>query len=234
METTSIIAIILSGICVIGVGFAGFMIFLIDIDLYFLKFNFYKHPKLLAIVDDVLKNICEEEGIKVFHKTYEEINVDTPEDKNKSVGRYIYTIDQEYQQRLNNSLKEIEELEIKWKLPFKKLCEFVGADVNSDKEDFTLPRILLCDEKLKKDGWGSYYGTFFHELGHHFAVKKISTEHDEDDANRFGGMLIKQRLPFYFQLIFDFRYKFNEKKLTGKEKFKGYVGYLKYLITKNK
>lgn len=230
----AIIGCILLGIFVICLGFAGLMMIFLDIDLYFLKFKIEKHPKLLAIMENTVQNICTEEGIKVFNKTFEEININTPEGKDKAVGRYIYTISQEYQQTVNKCFAEIEELESKYKMPYRQLCVFVGHDTTIDKEDFILPRIQLCDEELKKFGIIGYYRTLFHELGHHFAVKEKGTEHNENDADRCGDILIKQNFPFYFRLFFNFQYRIDEKELTVKEKLIGYVGYLRYLITKNK
>lgn len=218
------------GIIIISLGICSLMIVFIDIDLYFLSFNFNNHPKLLAIIENTLQNICNEENIKVFHKTYEEINVNVTDENKKSLGKYIYSINQEYQQTLNKLLIDIEELEIKYKMSYKELCEFVGYKTVGNKENFILPRILLCDNELKKLGMESYYYTFFHELGHHFAIKTMGMEHTENDADRYGNMLM-QRLPYYFQLFF--YYRLNKKELRGKEKLKGYIGYLKYLMKKN-
>lgn len=229
MET--IIGYIMLGLCVIGFIIASFAMFLINIDLYFLKFKIEKHPKLLAIIENTLQKICDEEGIKFFHKTFEEININTPENKDKAVGRYVYTVDKEYQQKINKSLAEIEELEIKYKMPYKKLCAFVGHETTIDKEDYILPRILLCDDELKKYGMIGYYTTFFHELGHHFAVKEIGAGHNENDANIIGDRLINQRLPYYFRLFFGLRCRLEIDELTWKEKLVSYIGYLKYLIT---
>lgn len=223
--------LILLGICAIGFIIASFIIIAINIDLYFLKFKIEKHPKLLAIIENTLQEICDEEGIKFFHKTFEEINANTPENKDKAVGRYIYTVDKEYQQKINKSLAEIEELEVKYKMPYKKLCAFVGCETTTDKEDFTLPRILLCDDELKKCGMLNYYATFFHEFGHHFAVKEIGHEHNENDANIIGDKLINQRLPYYFRLFFSLRCRLEKDELTWKEKLVSYIGYLKYLKT---
>lgn len=231
METITICIIL--GIIIIGLGIGGLMIVFIDIDLYFLNFNFNNHPKLLMILENTLQNICDEEGIKVFHKTYEEININVTDENKKSLGKYIYSINQEYQQTLDKLLVDIEELEIKYKMSYKELCEFVGYKTVGNKENFILPRILLCDIELKKLGIGSYYYTFFHELGHHFAIKTMGMEHSENDADKYGYMLMMQRLPYYFQLFFYFRDKSDKEELTGKEKLKGYISYLKYLIKKN-
>lgn len=228
----TVFGLILLGICAIGLLIAGFAMFFLNVEIYFLKFKLEEHPKLLTIIENMVQNICIEESIKVFHKTFEELNIGTIDENKKAVGRYVYTIDQEYQQRINKSLDEIEELEVKYKMPYKQLCAFVGHETTIDKENFVLPRILLCDEELKKYGWKSYYDTFFHELGHHFAVKEIGTEHNEIDADKYAYILIKQSLPFYFRLIFDFqfRYRLDKTELAGKEKLIAYISYLKYLI----
>jgi hypothetical protein len=227
----TIIGYIMLGFCAIGIIITSFVIVLISIDLYFLNLKIEKHPKLLAIIENTLQKICDEEGIKFFHKTFEEINANTPENNDKVVGRYVYTIDQEYQQKINKSLAEIEVLETKYKMPYKKLCAFVGYETPIDKENYVLPRIQLCDDELKKYGMISYYTTFFHELGHHFAVKEIGSEHNENDANIIGDRLINQRLPYYFRLFFGLRCRLEKDELTWKEKLVSYIGYLKYLKT---
>ena len=204
--------------------------------MYFLFFKLEKHPMLIAMLEDVFQRICKEEGIRVFQKTYEELNANEPNEKDKTLGMYVYTLDSEHQQKMNKCLVEIEELEIKWKMPYKKLCQFVGHDTTIGKEDFVLPRILLCKkEEIEKYGLLTYYCTQFHELGHHFAGKE-NGKHGEDDANRIAYRLMAQNFPYFFQLIpfINFRYRLNMKELTMKEKLRAYIEYLQYLRVKNK
>ena len=199
----------------------------LKIDMYFLLFKLEKHPMLIAMLEDVFQRICKEEGIRVFQKTYEELNADKPNEEDKALGKYIYTLDAEHQQKLNKCLNEIEELEIKWRMPYKKLCQFVGHDTTVDKEDFVLPRILLCKkEEVEKYGLLTYYNTQFHELGHHFAGKEIG-KHTEDDANKIAYRLMIQNFPYFFQLIpfINFHYRTNMKELTSREKLRAYVEY---------
>jgi hypothetical protein len=208
----------------------------LKIDMYFLQFKLEKHPMLIAMLEDVFQRICIEEGIRVFQKTYEELNINRPIEDDKALGMYVYTLDAEHQRRANKCLREIEELEIKWKMPYKKLCQFVDSDTALEREDFVLPRILLCKkEEFEKYGLLSYYSTHFHELGHHFAVKEIG-KHTEDDANRIAHRLIIQNFPYFFQLIpfINFRYRTNMKELASKEKLRACIEYLQYLRVKNK
>lgn len=223
MEIIATIVIVLF----LGIPSVALMVF--GVEMHFLKFKIENHPVLTKMVENVLYNICEQEGIKVFHKSYEEININRTKE-NAAVGMYIYTTDGEYQQTVNKCLREIESMEKEYHLPYKNICALVGHNSTVEKEDFVLPKILLAQDSLKAFGLTSYYDTFFHELGHHFAVKEIGV-HDETDADRYGAMLARKYLPSYFFLFHSFAYRFTKdgNGLTTKEKFKAYYEYLLYL-----
>jgi hypothetical protein len=223
METITTIVIVLF------FSIPSVLLMVFGVEMHFLKFKIENHPALTKMAEDVLYNICEQEGIKVFHKSYQEINVGRTKE-NGAVGMYIYTTDGEYQQTVNKCLREIESMEQEYRLPYKNICALVGHESTVDKEDFVLPKILLAQDSLKAYGLTSYYDTFFHELGHHFAVKEMG-EHNEEDANRYGAMLARKYLPSYFFLFHGFKYRFasDANALTTKEKIKAYYEYLLYL-----
>ena len=202
---------------------------MISVELHFLKFKIENHPILIKIVEDALYNICKTESITVFNISYNELNINRTKE-NKIVGKYVYTINNEYQQKLNKILSEIELMEQDYELPYNQICALVGHETKLTREDFILPKILLAEENLKAFGLTSYYDTFFHELGHHFAVKEIGV-HDEADADRYGAMLARKYLPSYFFLFHSFAFRFTKdgNGLRTKEKFKAYYEYLLYL-----
>jgi len=230
-----IIAIILGLIVVVGITAAFLSIFLLSLDLYFIRLKIENHPVLKVMVDDVLEAICRKEGIRVYHKTYDVINKDKEKEEEKALGMYIYTLDIEHQNKMNDTLAKVEELELEYKRSYKDICVLSGVKSNLTKEDFVLPKIWLCDEKLLAFGWNSYYSTYFHELGHHFAIKRLQDKHEEDEANKEARQLVLQYLPFFFQLFpfYRFEYRLKLPELTRKEKARAYYGYLKYYL-KNK
>jgi hypothetical protein len=71
---------------------------------------------------------------------------------------------------------------------------------------------------------GNYYSTFFHEIGHHFAVKEKGSNHNEEDADRYAHELIMKELPFFFQLFHDFGYRFQKKDLSFFQKIRAHYG----------
>jgi hypothetical protein len=227
MET--IIAI---SVTVLILSFIITMITPISLDLYFMTLNIERHPVLKAMVDDVLTNICKEEDITVLHKTYEEINVNIEDDREKALGMYVYTLDEDHRIKLKQTYLEVKDLEHKHGIPYKEICKLQGIETTHSAEDFALPKILLCKEKLMKFGLNSYYSTYFHEIGHHFAIKNMG-KHTEEDANKFGHKIIVERLPLFFQLFPDFSFRYRDgvqEELKNKEKRIAMLGYLKYYI----
>jgi hypothetical protein len=223
----SILIILVVGILAIATMFAWF-----SVDTYFMCFKFEKHPKLIAMLDSVAHEICDEEGIGVFNKSYAEVNKDKPKGE-EAVGMYIYTLDEEYQQKVNKNYKEIRDLEEKYGMSYERICRVVGVDSTTTAEDFILPKILLCKDSLLKWGWSSYYSTFFHEIGHHFAAKELG-KHTEEDADRYAYKIIKERLPIYFQLFYGWHFEYKLKvSMKRKDIVIAHISYLQYLIEKN-
>jgi hypothetical protein len=233
MTTVIVSLIIFIGVCVTILSISW-----LSIDIYFLSLKIENHPVLRVMVNDVLDQICKEEGLRIFNKTYDQLNADVKDDKDKSLGMYVYTLDEGHQKRVDDALCFVEDLELKYKKSYKDICILVGTTTTLEKEDFILPRILLCTDKLMTAfGANSYYSTFFHEIGHHFVAKEIG-KHKEEDADRRARAIILERLPYFFQLFpyFNFRFRLNKefyKELSVKEKLKAYYGFLKYYI-KNK
>jgi len=233
--TEHMYAIIMGSICFIGLIFLFLNLLRLSIELYFIRFELERHPILINIIEDVLDTICREEGIRVYHKSYEELNKNRTEEKEKAVGKYIYTCDAKYQKTVDNALRDIENLELKYKMSYPDICALAGKECNYGKEYYVLPRILLCDERLFAHGLSAYYGTYFHELGHHFATKVLGDNHNEEDADIQGRILIKERLPILLQAIpyFNFEIRIEKDIKLTKTKVNAYWEYLKYYI-KNK
>jgi hypothetical protein len=233
--TEHVIVIIMGSICIIGLGFAFLNLLRLSVEVYFLRFRLERHPVLINMIEDVLDSICREEGIRVYYKSYEDLNKDCPEDKERALGKYVYTCDAEYQKAVDNALHDIENLELKYRKSYPDICALAGVKCNSKKEDYVLPRILLCDEKLLTLGLGSYYSTYFHELGHHFAAKLLKDNHTEKDADIQAVKLIQERLPQFLQAIpyFNFQYRIEHNFKLTQNKLKAYLEYLKYYV-KNK
>lgn len=228
-----IIAILLSIVIVV----IGLILIGLNINLYFLTFKLEKHPVLIQIVDDAINRICKKENLPMFHETYEKLNVNRPESKDKALGMYVYTLDKNFQEKVQMALNDMEQLENQYKMSYKEICKLAGKETILDKQDFIFSRILLCyDELIAYGGLKSYYSTYFHEIGHHFALKEIGGEHTEEDANIQGRKLILENLPFFFQLFPYFRYKYrlDLPKLSWKELIRAHLDYFKYHIHNRK
>jgi len=168
-----------------------------------------KHTKTHMMLDEVAHAICHEEEIGVFHLTYELLNADR--EKGKEVfGVYTYTECEEYQERVNRSLSLIEELEAKYSQPYEEFCEHMEHETEFTRADFVLPRITLCNS-LIEFGHLEYYATFFHEIGHHFAVKEKGSDHDELDADRHARQILLHRLPEHYHKYVDSYFRFRHK-----------------------
>lgn len=203
----------------------------LSIDLYFMQLEIENHPVLHDLLETTLQAICKEENIRVFHKSYDEMNKKHNTD---AVGRYEYTINKEFQEKMDNALADIEALERKYHQSYEKMCADAGV-ATEGKECFVLPQIQLCDESLLVYGLKTYYTTFFHELGHHF-VEKEHLEQSEEAADKKALELVLKRLPFFFQLMpyFRFKYSLNTPELTLKERKTALLQYAKYYIKNRK
>lgn len=219
---------------IIGIFIIGCLIvFCLSLELEFLKYNSGKHPKLEAMIERILLEISTSEGIRVFDKSYSEMNVKNDKG-NEVVGSYIYTVDADYQQIINRTYTQIVDLEEEYGMPYEMLNKMVGVEITHTKEDYILPRIELAKNELKGFGIDNYYCVWFHELGHHFAVKNLGMKHTEDDADRYASMLVKKHLPLYFQILgtYHYRYARGENKLSRVKYIQASIQYLYYLITK--
>jgi hypothetical protein len=208
----------------------------LNLQLYFLQFKIEEHPILIVMVDDVLQKICKEEGIRVFHKTYEEINKGVTEKKDEAVGLYVHAKDAEHQKKCDDVRLTIERLERQWRQPYKDICKIAGVECDIEEDSFILPKILICKEKaMKYGGLLSYYSTYFHEIGHHLAIK-ANGDKSELAADTEAYKLITKNLPDFFRLFpyIDYEYRLNLPKLTFKKKLKLYYQYWQYLRIKNK
>ena len=221
-----------------AVAFIGFIVIIgttfvswLTIDLYFLQLEIENHPYLHVLLETTLQAICKEENIRVYHKSYEEINKDG---KSDAVGRYVYTHDADFQKKMNDALAGIEALERKYGQSYEVMCAEAGV-ATEGKECFVLPQIQLCDESLLAYGLKTYYTTWLHELGHHF-VEKEHLEQSEEAADKKAFELVLKRLPFFFQLMPYFRYKYSlhTPDLTLKERKIALLQYAKYYIRNRK
>lgn len=199
-------------------------------ELYFLHFHIKDHPLLIQKIEKVLKNICETENLPVFHVPYERLNNNPP--TSNVIGRYVYA------KNIKEALKAIEEvkrdiqvIEMKYGKPYNQLCIECGL-TPVHEERLHMPRIMLVEEKEKYDNLENYYCTYFHELGHHFFIKErgATIEHTENDADNWAAKLIKEHLPDYFLLFYDFSYRYRDNglTLTKKEKIIALINFLKY------
>ena len=224
----AILGLLVGGILVLGAFAILFMFAYLAVDTHFLCFKFEKHPKLIAMLETTAQDICKEEGIKVYNKSFQEVNKNR-EKGDEAVGMYIYTLDEEYQQIMNKTLKEVQDMETKYGMSYERLCKVAGHDSTMTAEDFVLPKILLCKDSLLVWGWSSYYSTYFHEIGHHFAAKEMG-KHTEEDADRYAYKIIRERLPIYFQLFYNWHFEYRLKiYMKRKDVVAGYIGYLRYL-----
>jgi hypothetical protein len=236
MEKVSVILGIIALAVPVGMLLVCFgALIVIKIEMYFLHFDISQHPLLIQKIDEVLKNICEEQKITVFQISYDELNENQPDPDKKSIGKYIYTTDPEYKKNIGEILADILVIEHKYGKPYHVLCQEVGVKVVR-KERFVTPRIMMCDDLKHHGGLCGYYGTYFHELGHHFAHIELGEEgNTEEAADRCAGKLVKQYLPLYFLLFFRFGYWFRENgaTLNWKEKIKAHIQFLFYLKEKH-
>lgn len=234
MEAVTIVDIIIGSIFISFLLFAGFMLLYLKVEMYFLTFKLENHPLLIQKIESVLAMICEKENLKVFHKSYDELNANEPDANKKAYGKYIYTLDDTYKKEINDILAEVEAIEVKYGKPYEELCRESGVKV-IEKERFHIPRIVLCNDEIQKLGICSYYGTYFHELGHHFVHKEMGEEFNtEENADKYAAKLVKENLPHYFLLFsrFGFWYTKNGAKLTQKEKIRAFIKFLLYLKEK--
>ena len=197
----------------------------------FLIFKIEKHPILIEMVDSTLNNICDTEGIKVFNKSEKELNKGIVNVADWAAGKYHYTLNQEFQESANNGLKKIEEIEYEYGMPYEKIVTLINYEGDVKKEEFILPRISLAQDFLMDLGLKYYYETFFHELGHHFAIKELGVEHTEKDANRYAEILINKHFPQYFKL---FLFVYSRINLTPIEEIKLYLQYFYFYYLKSK
>ncbi len=214
-----IFAFIVLGFLLLALFYAVIQATILSIELYFLTFKLDKYPHFLNVIDATLRKICKDENIAVFDKTYNEINTD---DKGDAIGKYIYTLNDDYKVLVKNSLRKIEEIEKEYNKPYEEICEMLNIEEYTKKEELLIPRILLAKDTLKKFGYLDYYKTFIHELGHHFAANDIG-KHTEEDADNYGNKLTLKHFPQFFVLFLGRGSYIN--KLSIREKIKLYLNF---------
>lgn len=175
---------------------------------FYLKFNFEKHQKVINDIESILTCICAEENVSVFFKTMDELNSDDDDKNTEVIGKYYYFSgnNMELAEKCKSTLLKMDELEQKYGERYPELCKRAGVEPY-DKDAFTFPRIALAKDYLIDElGYKSYFSTWLHELGHHFAAKECGKEHTEDDANKYARQIIKEKLPYYFRAIYSSHY----------------------------
>lgn len=223
MEITAVIFLYFF-ICLLFIGL--FLMAWLSIDIYFLSFKLQKHPVLIDLIEKKLKTICENEGIRVYNISYEELNKNVENEEQMALGKYCYTLDKEYQQLINEYVNSCN------KLNMLTDCDSYDDDIKRR----VLPKILLCKEyQVKLFGLCSYHSTYLHELGHHFAVKDMQDNHSEEDADRYAYQIVVKEFPLFFQLIYDFHFSYRLKntELSFFKKLHALLLFLIYLV-KNK
>jgi len=226
MNIFQIILLVLISVSIVVIAY---FLWDISLTLYFLKFDFKKHPVLINYVEHVLQIISNNENINIFNVDYDEMNANETNPNEFAVGLYVH-MPTENQKRIDELLVEIENFEKRYGMPIDKICLMVGTKP-INKKRYQYPHILLAKEQLMKYGLANYYSTHFHELGHHFAIK-LNNDRSEKTANEMARNIILKHLPFYFQLFYNFRFEFqlDLPKMSAKEKFLAYYGYLKYYV----
>ena len=228
---------VLLGASIVGtIGYFLITLKWLSLEIYFLKFRIEKHPMLIMMVEDVLERLSKEEKVPVFYKTYEELNKNETNEKEKAVGMYVHTKNAEHQKRCDDFVNQVKELEREWKRPFNDICKIVGVDKTMEVDEFVLPKILLCREvAMKYGGLLSLYATHFHEFGHHFAIKQCG-DRSEEAADKYGYKLIEENLPYFFKLFpyINYTHRLKTAELTIRETLRAYWQYWQYLRIKNK
>lgn len=119
----------------------------------------------------------------------------------------MYSTDKVQQEQRIKEFKElVEKTAYRQNISVSKLLNILGMKDRYEIE-LNYPRIMLSENTLKEFGLLSHYGTFLHELGHHFAVKELGSSHTEEDAERYGYNILKNNFPLVFQSIFYFHHK---------------------------
>jgi len=231
------ILIILFFAFIIGmIGYFAISLKWLGLEIYFLRFKIEQHPMLIMMVEDVLERLSKEENVPVFYKTYEELNKNETNEKEKAVGMYVHTKNAEHQKKCDDFVNQVKDLEKEWKRPFNDICKIVGVDKTMEIDEFVLPKILLCREvAMKYGGLLSLYATHFHEFGHHFAIK-TNDDRSEEAADIQGYKLIEENLPYFFKLFpyINYTHRLKTAELTIRETLRAYWQYWQYLRIKNK
>jgi hypothetical protein len=207
-----------------------FSIWYIKIELFFLLFKFEKHEKIYQLLVTTVNDICEAQGVKYYCKSHDEINKNIKEGEDTAVGMYIYTMDSNYQIHVNDAYANIERLERTYNKPIEEIYQIADRTMELEKYEYVLPRIMIS-EKLQQQSIRSFYSTFLHELGHHFAVKKIGDNHNEAQANECAVELLISSFPPFFQLFFwDYLTFDSTNKMTFSRRCKAYYSYIQYMV----
>lgn len=212
-------------LCVLGYAFL--QLFWLGLELRFLRFKLEDHPALIELIESVLHRITTEQNLPVFFKTYKELNAKKGEGK-EALGMYVYTRNPEHQRDCDNTLQKIRELEKRYRKSYKEICRLAGEETNVQEDSFVLPKILLCHEEAEKFGLLAFYSTYFHEIGHHFAIT-LNDDESEEAADRIAREMVRENLPYFFQLLpfIGYTHRLNEEpKFWGK--VKGYWEYYRH------
>ena len=100
----------------------------LGLSIYFMKFRIEGHPMLIMMVEDVLERLGKEENVPVFYKTYEELNKNETNEKEKAVGMYVHSASAEHQKKCDDALQEIRQMERDWRKPYNEICRLVGVE----------------------------------------------------------------------------------------------------------
>jgi hypothetical protein len=215
------------GVFLCAMGFALLQVTWLGLQVRFLRFKLEQHPALIKMIDDVLLRITTEQNLPVFYKTYEELNKGRggTEEKKEALGMYVYTRDPEHQKNCDNTLRKIRELEKKYRKSYRDICKFAGEETNVQEDSFVLPKILLCHEEAQKFGLLAFYSTYFHEIGHHYAIT-LNNDESEEAADRIAREMVRTNLPYFFTILpfIDYRYKLEDEP-TIKVRLKAYWDY---------
>jgi hypothetical protein len=212
-------------LCVLGYAFLH--LFWLGLELRFLRFKLEDHPALIELIESVLQRITTEQNLPVFYKTYEEINAKKEKGK-EALGVYVYSRDVDHKKKNEKTLQKIRNLEKKYNRPYKDICKLFGEECNIEEDSFIYPKILLCHKEAEVYGLLAFYSTYFHEIGHHFAIT-LNNDESEEAADRIAREMVRDNLPYFFQLLpfIGYTHRLKEEP-TVWEKIKGYWNYYRY------
>lgn len=180
----------------------------IDYDKYKIKFLYkYDNPILIAHIQKIAKKLAEDEGVKVYFVSFDELNVNETEEEKNAVGKFIYLTD--------NNVETVHKLMLVQNF-------YKNRDNGNIPQKFIYPRIELTTNDIF---------VFIHELGHYFLYKRGMIQ-SEAGANFYCEEFFDNYLPPFFKWIYqiDINIRTNKKlKYSPLEAYTYWNEYQKFI-----